>query len=204
MSIENCSCTRLTGRAQWILITDGSFVSHASVVGGPCRRVMIIRVATVVIQIALGRRTVSIYWAVDARMVVARHKSVLARRRYITRRRWWRTTSIEGVRLTFQHRVVSHWGEYQAFLVVVFTEDFVFTQVESVSHAEPVKIDVFAWTTTLNCYTTIVFLVYLWLHCWHAKHSRWYTLLRALITISKAGITLLQAAQNPVLPKSRK
>jgi hypothetical protein len=42
----------------------------------------------------------------------------------------------------------------------------------------------------------------LWLHCWQAKHSKWYTLFLALITISKAGITLEHAAQCPVLPNN--
>jgi hypothetical protein len=42
----------------------------------------------------------------------------------------------------------------------------------------------------------------LWLHCWQAKHSRWYTLFLALITISKAGITFEHAAQCPVLPNN--
>lgn len=43
---------------------------------------------------------------------------------------------------------------------------------------------------------------HLWLQSWQAKQSRWYTLSRARITISKAGISLLQAAQFPVVPKS--
>lgn len=43
---------------------------------------------------------------------------------------------------------------------------------------------------------------YLWLHCWQAKHSKWYTLFRARMTISNAGMTLLHAAHNPVLPNN--
>lgn len=38
--------------------------------------------------------------------------------------------------LTFQHRVVSHRGEHQPFLVVVLAEDFVLAQVELVPDAE--------------------------------------------------------------------
>ena len=45
---------------------------------------------------------------------------------------------------------------------------------------------------------------HLWLHCWQAKHSKWYTFVRALITISKAGMTLLHAAQYPVVPNNLK
>lgn len=45
---------------------------------------------------------------------------------------------------------------------------------------------------------------YLWLHCWQAKHSKWYTLLLARITISNAGITLVHAAQRPVFPNNLK
>ena len=54
----------------------------------------------------------------------------------------------------------------------------------------------------VSCKQTRDGSTYLWLHCWQAKHSRWYTLFLALMTISKAGITLAHAAQCPVLPNN--
>lgn len=45
-------------------------------------------------------------------------------------------------------------------------------------------------------------MTHLWLQSWHAKQSRWYTFSLALITISKAGISLLHAAQFPVTPNN--
>ena len=65
----------------------------------------------------------------------------------------------------------------------------VVVQVELVTHAEPgdstCKVDILCLdNSTHRCP-----------HCWQAKHSRWYTLVLALITISKAGITLLHAEQ---------
>ena len=56
--------------------------------------------------------------------------------------------------------------------------------------------------TQFTKHTSFKLRTYRWLHCWHAKHSRWYTLPFALITISKAGIVLLHAAHRPVVPNN--
>jgi len=76
-------------------------------------------------------------------------------------------------------------------------------QCKTIKQLEPLSIPSII-STAASCQTASNshFPAHLWLHCWQAKHSRWYTLLFALITISNAGITLVQAAQYPVVPNN--
>ena len=85
-------------------------------------------------------------------------------------------------------------GKQHPLLIVRATQNFVIIQIELVANAKPdYERKIFKWF--FWCQRQYCFLCYLCPHCWHAKHSKWYTFVLALITISKAGITLLQAEQ---------
>ena len=95
---------------------------------------MIVRVTSVVVQIALRRRAP----VVAVRLVVAPQNGMLTCRRgdlpvvSVQRRRG--TAQVAG--LPLQHRVVGHRGKDHPLLVVVLAEDFVFAQVKPVAHAK--------------------------------------------------------------------
>ena len=95
-------------------------------------------------------------------------------------------------------RMLVEISKQNSFLVVRSTKDFVIVQIELVTHTKPDKIALSDWLfieLEVSISSSGSESTHLWPHCWHAKHSRWYTLVLALITISKAGITLLHAAQ---------
>ena len=92
--------------------------------------------------------------------------------------------------------VVVQVGKQHPLLVVGSTEDLVLVQIELITNTEPAS----RHLKPSRCWAGS----YLCPHCWQAKHSRWQTFVLALITISKAGMTLLQAEQQPVEPNSLK
>lgn len=56
----------------------------------------------------------------------------------LTYRRWRQVRSL-SLEMRKWRRIVRHIGEHQPLLIVIFTENLILTQVETITHAEPVK-----------------------------------------------------------------
>lgn len=112
------------------------------------------------------------------------------------RNRGWRWRQKPGLVLDLSKSIwmMVDAGKQHPFLVVGTTQNLVVIQIELITDTEPGE-KMFSLICIYSDGIISRVLCYLCPHCWQAKHSKWYTFVLALITISKAGITLLQAEQ---------